>query len=548
MRFIRCILVLLIAGSLFAQQELVISGKAVGHDGKPMIKAHVHLERFSDQKPLVSTEVSNDGSFKFTTSETGLFRIHFTGVNHSPKGVGILVEKPETIRIDVQLAAYPYHDSFSNVRIIGDFNKFSFASAEPMVKQDDGTFISEFKTDSATFKYQIVGILADTRSINGTQSEDYEYDGGGDYRSVVTPKDGKVRIIFDPKKLVRGATAPLESKVEFRKGSGRRALLAKEIDEIEKRRNAFLKALMTHRESGKEMKDFMYDWSADLSSLSTKIRNEKDPAIRQILLASYLDIGGMSIRPLDSTIAAFALKEIPPSSWLWALSPTMARTVGVSMGKSFKTDEFIEKLLEQNPDRMLKATLLFYDLTTAKFLNDTLKFQKSYHRLTNEFGDTQFGKMAKERFPLESKIAVGKPVPAFSLVSLGDPQKTFTNEMFKGKITLIDFWAVWCAPCIAEMDHLHKAYEKFKEKGFQILSLSFDVKPEDVVEFRKKKWNMPWLNAFIKDGFNNPIARDFEVIGIPKPILVDSNGIILALDMQLRGENLEKTLERVLGK
>ena len=150
--------------------------------------------------------------------------------------------------------------------------------------------------------------------------------------------------------------------------------------------------------------------------------------------------------------------------------------------------------------------------------------------------------------PMETAIALGKTVPEFKLASLEDAQSTISNDLLKGKITMLDFWAVWCGPCIGEMESMHKAYERFKGKKLQIISFSFDAKPEDVVKFREKKWKMPWLHAFIEKGFESDLAKRFEVIGIPKPILVDSEGKILAMENELRGEELERTLEKFLGK
>ncbi|MEK6570620.1 MAG: thioredoxin-like domain-containing protein, partial [Bacteroidota bacterium] len=85
-------------------------------------------------------------------------------------------------------------------------------------------------------------------------------------------------------------------------------------------------------------------------------------------------------------------------------------------------------------------------------------------------------------------------------------------------------------------------------KNFEILSLSYDRKAEDVIKFRQGKWKMPWLHSFIQKGFDNEISKQFEVFGIPRPILVDSTGKIIAMEMELRGPNLEKTLTRVLGE
>ena len=117
----------------------------------------------------------------------------------------------------------------------------------------------------------------------------------------------------------------------------------------------------------------------------------------------------------------------------------------------------------------------------------------------------------------------------------------------KGQVYLIDFWAVWCGPCIAEMPNLHKVYEKYKDEGFTILSLSFDGSPDEVTEYREGEWKMPWLHAFVKGGFQADVAKSFQVLGIPKPILIGKDGAILATERDLRGEKLDKTLANLFG-
>ena len=76
--------------------------------------------------------------------------------------------------------------------------------------------------------------------------------------------------------------------------------------------------------------------------------------------------------------------------------------------------------------------------------------------------------------------------------------------------------------------------------------LSFDEIPQDIVPFRAEQWSMPWRHAFVEGGFQNPLAKDFDVSGIPKPILVDPEGKIVALGEQLMGDDLEGTLAEIL--
>jgi len=140
----------------------------------------------------------------------------------------------------------------------------------------------------------------------------------------------------------------------------------------------------------------------------------------------------------------------------------------------------------------------------------------------------------------------GVPFPNFSLRSLDDSSAVITNVDFAGKLTLIDFWATWCAPCIAEMPVLHRAYERFKTRGFQILSVSADESVRPVVRLRKEKWAMPWLHAWSAGGLASPALKALGVIGLPTAVLVDSTGRIIAVDDGLRGEALETTLSRLL--
>ena len=143
---------------------------------------------------------------------------------------------------------------------------------------------------------------------------------------------------------------------------------------------------------------------------------------------------------------------------------------------------------------------------------------------------------------------IGEEVPAFSVVSMDDSAKTISNVSMKGKYYLMDFWATWCGPCVVEMPNLQKAYETFKGDGFTILSLSLDRTKEEVVKFREMKRKMPWLNVFLGADSQNRILRDFDVMTIPSPVLVDSTGKNLATSVQLRGDQMTKTLDKYLKK
>ena len=537
---------LCLVSTTLLSQESVISGKLFGYDGKPMQMANVEVYRMSDaSKALASAQVAADGSFRISTNELGMLRLQCSGVHHLPSNVPLLVEKPAPVGVTVQLATYPYPKTIDAAFIIGDFNGFSMANPKEMTKQPDGTFTAEFESDKGQFKYQVFNVFAPPRSVNGTQSESYAYDGGGDYQSIVTPSNGKVRIVFEPKKVVRSDAM---EKVTFDAGSKAAKQFNDAYSEVMNIQQASQKAAMEYQKSGKDMKDFRYDVSKPLKILVEKIGKERDSYAQQLLLMQYLGISPMARDGVDSMMIRRALKEIPPESGLWSVSPGLILAATGRAGQGFDADAYLDTFLAKNGDRSLKSIILFNQMMGAKYQQKDEQYKKYYMKLVEEYGDTQYGQMAKQRFSMETAIAVGKKVPAFKLASLEDPNSTISNDLFKGKTTLLDFWAVWCGPCIGEMENMHKAYERFKGKNFQIISFSFDAKPDDVTVFRGKKWKMPWLHAFVEQGFESDLAKRFEVMGIPKPILVDGNGNILALETDLRGENLEKTLEKVLGK
>jgi hypothetical protein len=98
------------------------------------------------------------------------------------------------------------------------------------------------------------------------------------------------------------------------------------------------------------------------------------------------------------------------------------------------------------------------------------------------------------------------------------------------------------------MVHLHAVNNQFKDQGLIILSLSLDKKPEDVDQFRKEQWDMPWLHSFVEGGFGSSLAESLEAWYVPKPILVGPDGIIIATGDALRGEQLVATIARHLQK
>jgi thiol-disulfide isomerase/thioredoxin len=142
---------------------------------------------------------------------------------------------------------------------------------------------------------------------------------------------------------------------------------------------------------------------------------------------------------------------------------------------------------------------------------------------------------------LKKSERIGKPLD-IKFTAL-DGRKVELAKL-KGKVVLIDFWATWCGPCVAEIPHIKETFAKLNPKGFEVIGISLDDDKAALTKMVREK-QMPWPQHFESEKDENRYAKEYGISTIPTMWLVDKKGNLV--DMNAR-EDLEKKVEKLLAE
>lgn len=204
--------------------------------------------------------------------------------------------------------------------------------------------------------------------------------------------------------------------------------------------------------------------------------------------------------------------------------------------------------INNNPNKLVSLVLLEQQLKTRGI--DGEKIVNAYNNLSNELKATTKGKRLNTKVNIlaqeskkEALLAIGKIAPNFEAPT-PDGDMVSLNDL-KGKVTIIDFWASWCGPCRRENPNVVRTYEKYHDKGLEIIGVSLDKKGQ------KDRWlkaieddKLTWHHVSNLNYFNDPIARQYNIKAIPATFILDKDGKIV--DKNLRGQRLEDRIKELL--
>lgn len=188
------------------------------------------------------------------------------------------------------------------------------------------------------------------------------------------------------------------------------------------------------------------------------------------------------------------------------------------------------------------ASCIFFD--RYLFQKCTIEEVKGYYdRLSDRVKQSYLGQRVLRKIEELTAVNIGGIAP--DIVQQTPEGKTLKLSSLRGKYVLLDFWASWCGPCLAELPNVKAIYEKYHSKGLEIFGVSLDSKKDAWVNMIAKK-GMPWHHVSSLKGWSCPVAKRYNVTGIPRMYILDPEGRIIAQD--LRGEKLVEKMKEIFGE
>ena len=262
------------------------------------------------------------------------------------------------------------------------------------------------------------------------------------------------------------------------------------------------------------------------SLYATQVTGGKDNEV----LYNYLGkIRSTNKRMSDNRMAMQQAFTTQDTALLGTLQVTQQEIIDADMADK-------KKLVEENPNSIVSLMVLQDMINTQMY--STAELRELYEGLSPELQTTSLAKTIQENLEKLGRTDVGSMAPEFTAPTPEGAQLALKDAL--GEVTLVDFWASWCKPCRVENPNIVETYNKYHDKGFNIVQVSLDRPGQ------KDKW----LEAIQEDDlgqwhhvsnlmfWQDPIAAEYGVRAIPAAFLLDAEGRIVAKN--LRGDELGK--------
>jgi thiol-disulfide isomerase/thioredoxin len=260
--------------------------------------------------------------------------------------------------------------------------------------------------------------------------------------------------------------------------------------------------------------------AADMATYAATLINS--PSKQLAAEAQRLVIVSDAQRVLSSGDAAGGQALVQKTAALLAADPDDMQTAGLAMQ--------LAGALEQVPGGDAVAAEAYRTFAPI--------FGKSTNEQIRKMGESFAGTLRRLSLP-------GNPMQITGTLLNGKP---FDQKTLQGKVVLVDFWATWCGPCVAEIPNVLEQYEKYHDQGFEVVGVSLDQERDALEKFVAEQ-KIPWPILFEEsggDGWQHPLATYYGISGIPTVVLIGRDGNVITLDA--RGEKLGEQLDKLFKK
>lgn len=479
-----------------------IEGHIHGHDGSVPSVAHAKVIDPGTMQPIAQAEAGKDGAFVLKARHRGLAWLELSAVDHAVLQVPIMLDG-EAIGIDATMGTYAAGAPEAVVQLhawAGDPMR-SEPQIVDMTRGEDGTLSGDIVSKAGKLRVQVANLGPIGRAFNPPGADEYEYDGGGDYRGIYRTKGGKLHLEIAPD----ARSAGLAPKLVITPSSSAAAKVA-------------------------TLADVWQPWRPttpdDAPKMWARARASDDVLTKRLALAMALssDVRRDPELPAeDRELAKWLIDATPFGDSLWAMMPFgLARAADLTGDAAHA--KLVDRVLVEQLGPQLSGIVLMSRLAAAYEDGNDARAKQLYDRLQQapwrELGMAE----AADAWKPGRKIVKGGKLPSFELAALGGSGKV-SSDALRGKLVLVELWASWCQPCIEGMDELHALHREYADAGFEILAISMDEGEAEVTDLRRR-WPMPWTHAFAGEARERMYAT-FETSSLPYSVLVDANGTIL---------------------
>jgi len=331
-------------------------------------------------------------------------------------------------------------------------------------------------------------------------------------------------------------------------------------------RNASADELMafiaeTKRQDDRSMKNLLKVAKAVVRA-AEQVREHPDASIEQETAAIQEELAALRFAgrfddeyedTLDTVLDELRRDDRPEIKRLITLYDLRGRRITLRFLPPQKMRETFRQYKRVTKNTSLDADLATLGMSLARSISHVGQNELAadfYEYLANRMANSEDASLRDDASKFDGVVRrlrlPGKELELSGTTAQGE---AFDWQAYRGKWVLVDFWASWCGPCVAEIPNMKRNLKGYRRDQFDIVGINLDNSVEACREFVQEN-DLSWVNLVGRSesemGWDHPLAMKYGVMAIPTAILVDEKGVVVSL--QARGEELNRLLRERLGE